>query len=316
MRKPWIFIWIGLLSVLSGCSVSPSFAYETTDQRLTLRINQPLLKIMQITDLHLTYGIDHNDRQTHSLIRSLARHVQPDLIVITGDMTMSPQGTSLFKELIKTMESLQIPWTFVFGNHESDFQPNAQFVEQIKDTNYLLFSPGIEIHEGGIGNFIIDVDTVDGKFSHLYFLDSKAEDNGLFTYGYLSDEQVAWYTNQVQHDVHPSLAFMHIPLVQYQAYDATTAHDGHMNESGIYTQGKDTGFFAAMVAAQKTKGVFVGHDHLNDFSFYHSGILLAYGRFTGYNAYGNWERGARLIEMDASGTITTQIIVESELVDQ
>lgn len=47
------------------------------------------------------------------------------------------------------------------------------------------------------------------------------------------------------------------------------------------------------------KGVFAGHDHLNDYWGYLHGISLCYGRTTGFNAYGRegLARGARVIEL-------------------
>lgn len=44
-------------------------------------------------------------------------------------------------------------------------------------------------------------------------------------------------------------------------------------------------------------GVFVGHDHDNDFIGIDKGIALGYGRVTGADAYGELTRGARIIEL-------------------
>ena len=44
-------------------------------------------------------------------------------------------------------------------------------------------------------------------------------------------------------------------------------------------------------------GVFVGHDHDNDFIGIDKGIALGYGRVTGTDAYGVLTRGARIIEL-------------------
>ncbi len=46
------------------------------------------------------------------------------------------------------------------------------------------------------------------------------------------------------------------------------------------------------------EGVFVGHDHDNDYAVMWQGILLAYGRYTGGNTvYNNLSNGARIIEL-------------------
>jgi hypothetical protein len=55
-----------------------------------------------------------------------------------------------------------------------------------------------------------------------------------------------------------------------------------------------------MLEAGDVMGVFVGHDHVNDYAVDWRGILLAYGRYTGgdtvYNNIPNGN-GARVIEL-------------------
>ena len=57
------------------------------------------------------------------------------------------------------------------------------------------------------------------------------------------------------------------------------------------------------------KGVFVGHDHDNDYAVCWQGILLAYGRFTGGpTEYNHLPNGARIIELtEGSGKYATWI---------
>jgi hypothetical protein len=55
--------------------------------------------------------------------------------------------------------------------------------------------------------------------------------------------------------------------------------------------------FHAMIESGDVMGVFVGHDHDNDYIGQEYGIALAYGRVSGYDAYGDLERGARIIEL-------------------
>lgn len=69
-----------------------------------------------------------------------------------------------------------------------------------------------------------------------------------------------------------------------------------------YTHGKacapalNTGMFTAMKEAGDVMGVFVGHDHDNDYAVMWHGILLAYGRYTGGNTvYNHLPNGARVI---------------------
>ena len=44
-------------------------------------------------------------------------------------------------------------------------------------------------------------------------------------------------------------------------------------------------------------GVFVGHDHDNNYVGLHKNIALGFGQVTGADAYGELERGGRVIEL-------------------
>ncbi len=299
--------------MITACTSNQEIIY-TDNEPFVIEMKGETLKILQITDLHLMYGIDHRDQRTLKLIRNLNNRDDYDLIVITGDLTMSPSAPRLFTQLLNFMESLETPWTFVFGNHETDFHSYHPFLNRIKDTKYLYFKVGPMLEDGGVGNFKITFTKSGVPFYHTYFLDSKSERKDYTKeegqYDYLSHAQVSWYEAFVSNDTQESIVFMHIPLRQYIL---ANNYVGTFNEKMVYAQGKDTGFFDAMVTYGKSKAVFVGHDHLNDFYFYLEGILLAYGRATGFNGYGTLEKGGRHIEILENLEINTFLIGESEV---
>ena len=313
MRKLVVLSLIFMLMMsLSSCQ-SNEIVY-TDDDPFVIEMKGESLKVLQLTDLHLTYGNDYRDRQTFDLIKELNDQDDYDLIVISGDMAMSPGGPRLFSKLIDVMESLKTPWTFIFGNHETDFNTYQDYLKRIpNDTEYLYFKVGPELESGGVGNFHITM-TKDGiPFYRIYLLDSKAERDNYTEeegeYDYLSLDQVVWYEEHVSQDTVRSMIFMHIPLRQYIEADN---YDGYFLEDKVYAQGVDTGFFNMMVQYAKTDAVFVGHDHLNDFIFYKDGIMLAYGRATGLNGYGYLEKGGRHIEVKTNGDYVTRVITGSE----
>jgi 3',5'-cyclic AMP phosphodiesterase CpdA len=307
-----IILLATIIFILSSCK--PYTIEYTNNDPFKLEIKGETLKILQVTDLHLAYGIDYRDRKTFELIKNLVNSDDYDLIVITGDLTMSPQAPKLFLSLISHMESLKIPWTFVFGNHETDFHDYEDFLSIIPETEYLLFKVGPEITNGGYGNFKIEFTKNNNPFYNAYFLDTKAERKNYTEeegeYDYLSLGQVWWYEDLVQTDTVDSLVFMHIPLRQY--IDPVN-YVGIFNEDKVYAQGVDTGFFNKMVTYNRSKAVFVGHDHKNDFYLMMEGIMLAYGRATGYNGYGNLEKGGRHIEVLENKELLTYIILGSEV---
>lgn len=313
MKKIFLLLLVFILALsISACQKSNEVIWTDNDV-MTIESTDETIKILQVTDLHLAFGISNRDQMTYDLIENLALSDDYDLIVITGDMMMSPHAIPLFKALIKHMEALEIPWTFVFGNHDNDFNDYSDLLAQLNDTNYLYFKTGPEMLDGGIGNFKINFTYQDDIIYHAYFLDSKAErdtyteDEG--EYDYLSTAQVSWYEESVSTDLVESIVFMHIPLRQYID---PVSYDGTFLEDMVYAQGKDTGFFDAMVSNNMSKAVFVGHDHLNDFTLTKDGILLAYGRISGYSSYGNIERGGRHIEIN-NQVIETYVVFESEV---
>jgi len=315
MKKITALSCLALLG-FSLLSCTPSTVdYYTDDAPLDFALSSERLKILQVTDLHMSYGIGYNDQRTLNLIKAMALQEAPDIIVITGDMSMSPQGPVLFSQLYRNMERLGIPWTFIFGNHETDTNDYSKYLSRVQTSSTLFFKVGPEMTDGGYGNFIIHT-TFDGNpFYNLYLMDSHTEDEPDFPYDHLSAAQVAWYTDHAEQDDIDgidSIAFMHIPLMQYTEYEDYTLVDGAWGEA-VCNQGVDTGFFDAVVAGGVTKGIFAGHDHLNNYSFMKEGVLLAYGNATGYNGYGTTPKGGRIIEIGADKSLTSYVILDSEV---
>ena len=314
MKKLTVLALLIVLFALASCQATPRAIEYTDDDPIQIEMQNDTLKILQVTDLHLTFSsISYNDRMTLDTIELLVKSDDFDLVVISGDMTMTTAGVRMFRALVRHMESMETPWTFVFGNHETDYHDYVEYLDQITDTEYLRFKVGPELENGGVGNFRIQFTKDAVPFYNLYFFDSHTE-REVYTeaegeYDYIQTSQVEWYASHVENDTVDSVAFMHIPLRQFIE---ATDYVGVFEEDKVYAQGVDTGLFTAMVDAGLTKGVFVGHDHLNDFYFIKDGIYLAYGRITGYNAYGDLERGGRVIAVDATGLMTTSILLRSE----
>ena len=311
MRKLTIVMMGCFLLILSACSSHDVDLYTDNDP-MVLPMQGETLKILQLTDLHLTYGIDHHDRLTYQAIEDLILSDDWDLVVFTGDMVMSPFARPLLSHLVKRVERLGVHWTFILGNHDRDYHSAERLLNAIGPTEYLLFKGGPELDDGGVGNFKITV-TRDGfPFYHLYFLDSKSETDHpdrTTKYDFLSEAQVRWYETLVAQDTLNNLVFIHTPL---QQFEAVKDYLGTFGEP-VHPQGIDTGFFDLAVSYGLTKGIFVGHDHDNDFAFTLDGILLAYGRYSGHNAYGFLPIGGRAILIDSEGQLNTHIITHDEV---
>mgnify|MGYP002890869806 FL=1 len=57
------------------------------------------------------------------------------------------------------------------------------------------------------------------------------------------------------------------------------------------------GFFASLVEMKDVMATFAGHDHDNDYIGMLYNVGLAFGRVSGWDAYGDFERGGRIIEL-------------------
>ena len=63
----------------------------------------------------------------------LIKKTNPDLICFTGDQTMSEDSPKLYEKLKGWVEAHKIPWTLVFGNHDTDFDvPYEALLEPLK----------------------------------------------------------------------------------------------------------------------------------------------------------------------------------------
>jgi hypothetical protein len=334
-----IILVLLIITTLSGCrqdiiennEMFPDLNFSIHSYDKLAFDSEGHFKILQFTDLHLTYGFDFNDRETFRLIKLATLQEQPDLVVFTGDQTMSPMNRRLYDRLTRWMNQLDVPWTFVFGNH--DDEANASKVELaslvLNKANNVLFRMGPN-NITGVGNFLIhliDPSTEDLTFT-LYFIDSNAhrtyEIDGTkkFWYDYIYADQINWYEAMVNlvtseaGSTLPSIAFFHIPLPEYN----DVLDQPSLIETGVRlelpcTPYINTGMFSKMVELGSTKGVFVGHDHINDYTYTKDGIMLGYGRATGFNAYGHkdLDKGARVIHINIDGTFTTNTITTKDI---
>jgi hypothetical protein len=158
----------------------------------------------------------------------------------------------------------------------------------------------------GYGNCAVPIFGADNRLqAALYCMDSNdvQPDRTYGHYDWFHFNQIVWYRNTSARLAEenfgrpvPSLAFFHIPLVEYAELAGDKRTYGHQNE-GFASSRINSGMFASFIDMRDVMGVFVGHDHDNEFIGLEKGICLAYGRVTGTDAYGGLVRGGRVIEM-------------------
>ena len=61
----------------------------------------------------------------------------------------------------------------------------------------------------------------------------------------------------------------------------------------------NSGMFTAMMEGEDVMGIFVGHDHDNDYTTLYHNIVLGYGRYSGGNTeYNHLKAGARIFVLE------------------
>ena len=279
-------------------------------------------KILQFTDLHLMKL--PTDDQTYDLMKSAIFDTNPDFIIITGDISMTQDNKQLLIDLREFLDSFNIYWSFVFGNH--DHESHLSLEEQaniLMIGKYCLFEKGNPLLKG-CGNHYLQVVKNNKIIALLGMLDSHntridiVNNQEIWSYDYIDQSQIdeaiqIIETLKKENSHFSSLFFFHIPLVDYKTAiknQEKTIEGSYFEE--VSCSKYDNLFFPQLLKTNTLKGVFVGHDHVCDFSFIKEGCLLAFGRCTGHYNYTmpSFQKGARIIELDSLGEVSSWIYIE------
>lgn len=280
-------------------------------QERELRFNKDRrFKIVQFTDVHWVYGNDAS-QEAAILMAEVLDAERPDLVVLTGDLVYAKPAGKALQKVLEPILKRGLRFAVTWGNHDDEHDmARAQLSHFIEDLpgNLSSTTEGIS----GITNYILPIEASEGDYdtATLYIFDSHSYSNikGVKGYGWIENDQIEWYkkssksfTAKNQGKPLPSLAFFHIPIPEYREAAASSGNFmvGTRKEN-VCSPEINTGLGAAMLECGDMMGVFVGHDHVNDYATTWRGILLCYGRFTGGNTvYNNIPggNGARIIEL-------------------
>ena len=270
----------------------------------TLRFKKGLFKIVQITDLHYKLGVKASE-QGLACVREMVQTEKPDLVVVTGDIIYSAPADSTLSVVLKTFAQLGVPFCMTFGNHDYDFKtPAIALYNQMKKTPNCV----MPVLQGKNTDYSLPILSSNGKRTAavLYCIDThnKPAIGGIGGYQWISHNQITWYRQRstVYKQKNggrpvPSLAFLHIPLPEFNyATDNTQCPMYGSRLERAYSPSINSGMFASIKEMGDIMGVFCGHDHDNDYAVSYFNVLLAHGRFSGGNTeYNHLTRGARVI---------------------
>lgn len=266
--------------------------------------------IVQFTDLHFENG-GEEDRYTATLMAQVLEAEQPDLVILTGDV-IGGQGAgdpqAAWQMATAPLVDRGLPWCAIFGNHDDECgATRAELLAMQEQIPGCLTRPG-PAGVSGLGNFCLRLRAQGGQRTAavLCCLDTNTyAETPIGGHGWVREDQVRWFSRSMRHlaaapatAATPVLVFLHIPLPEYVEVWKTGLCLGEKNEA-VCCPNINTGLFAAMHLAGNVRGVFAGHDHVNDYEGLLYGVRLCYGRATGYNTYGkdDFKRGARVIRL-------------------
>ncbi|HEY9551805.1 MAG TPA: metallophosphoesterase, partial [Prevotella sp.] len=265
-------------------------------------------KIAQFTDIHWD-ARSANCTQTEATIRAVIEAEKPRLAVLTGDIVTEKPALEGWKSIIRIFETARLPFVVTMGNHDAEAMPKQAIYRLLIQSPYYVGTRGPE-QVSGFGNCIIPICATEAHISKtealLYCIDSNdyqpVKEYG--AYDWIHFDEIAWYRNESAKYTQsnggkplPALAFFHIPLLEYNNVVAGNDYLGSYGDGEVCSSMINSGMFASFIDCKDVMGVFCGHDHENDFVGMERGIALGYGRVSGWDAYGNMERGCRIIEL-------------------
>lgn len=305
-------------------------------------------KILQLTDLHLGFGIlsGRKDALALSAVTTIIERTNPDLIVFTGDSIFPylPKSGTLNNRMeavkfLEFMDNFRIPYTMVMGNHDCEMGCRCsrdELADIFCDGKYAMFSKGRD-DIFGVGNFVLELVNQSGDtVLPMVMLDSNMYGDGWFYSGFdcIHEDQVSWCMNRLSEmkKNNPeirAMAFFHMPLKEFkEAYEkmklgdsSVIYHHGSIGEKDEYfgISNRQGTFFEKAVENGVIRWMFCGHDHLNTLSLSYKGIQMTYGMSIDYLGYKGVskqyvQRGGTLITRKPDGSVFVSPVPLSHVV--
>ncbi len=301
-----------------------------------LRFKDGKFKIALFSDIH---GGKVYDKRLKRDFDAMIQNLDPDLVLFSGDvfdldaeLRTEEEIRTFLDEFTEVLEKNNIPWANVYGNHEREGAlPNAD-LQPIFESYPNCISKAGPTKLRGTGNHMLPIKNTAGDkiifnvwgfdsgctidicdWEHPNFVEKELKlPNPLYNgagYDNPKFDQVAWYYSSSEEleeycgEKVPSIMYFHIPIPEHTVIVKNPVETGMVGECGekIACSELNNGLFAAALLRGDVKGIFCGHDHINDFCGTYCGIQLGYNSALCYDCYNNDDmRGCRVFEIEES----------------
>ena len=266
------------------------------------------IKILQFTDTHYIEGDERSERALKNVIQLLDTE-NPDFVIHTGDIVFGKPAEASARHILQPLVDRKIPFAVAMGNHDSDFDLSR--TEMFKVLRSIPGNVNTVDDEGisGCSNDIITLSGSKGVVDRVFYLfDSGNRDEiaGVKGWSYVKFDQIEWYRSHSRRFTAanggkpvPSLAFFHIPPIEYKEAirDTSRVMMGNIGEEPGAPK-FNSGLYLAMREMKDVQGIVTGHDHNSDYVMLWQDFFLIYGRFSGCDTVYNdlKPNGARVFE--------------------
>lgn len=271
---------------------------------------QGKFRVLQLTDLHYEDG-GPPDQKMLRVVEDLIAWERPQFIMLTGDCDTNADSLRRLPEALGPVADSGLPFCYLFGNHDAEYgAPRPALLRALRRLPGCL-NPPAPAGVPGYSNAAFSLGAPGEAAQWLLIgLDSGMYNQNPLVGGYdhVKPAQTAWYLRQLarrarQPGPFGALCFLHIPLPEYAEAFRRGRRIGDRLEKECSPR-QNSGLYSALLDEGHTRGVFAGHDHINDYCADLHGVALCYGRAGGFSTYGrrSFRKGGRVIELTQGRT--------------
>lgn len=285
---------------------------------MKINIKQDNLKIVQITDCHLSYPISEVSKD---YITKIIKKERPNFIVFSGDLFHKyhnqDESLRLIRDFIRFIDVFEVNYTYCFGNHDGELTilerdiykifitESVKFVGEIGEEWATKYHKNDDMYrDERIGNHVVTLCNDLLEVAKVVVLDS-----GRYSmdgeYGSLTKEQVKYIDEKLNGCTCPIFMFFHIPLKEHKDLYNEKLVNGTRREDDC-NQTCNSGLYEVLKTYNCPVHVFCGHDHINDYTLKDNHITLGLTPGLCIESYNDDDvRGYRVFEVNK--TISTQV---------